>query len=892
LNPRRLLSAAAGSVAEAVLLLIRVLAWALRPFRIGRLLHAVSIPRLRDHRLRTSLTVFGIALGVAVLVGVIIVNESVVRGVTATVDDLAGSTDLQVSAGTSGFSEQLLDAIRATPGVQVAVPVMQQMVTVRDPRCAHERLLVLGVDMLESDDQHFRRYGSNELSAIQADPVAFLNSPHNILVTRSLATRCGYRLHDHVSLATGTGLLDFDIWGFLDDAGVGRAFGGSVGVMYYQALQVAFDRGDNLDRADLAITPGADLSAVEKRLEQQLGSGFVVEPPARKGDRIRKMLLGLRSGLTISSLIALLVGAFLIHNTMSISIVQRKREIGILRALGCKRREVTGLLTLEGGLLGAVGALLGIGFGILLSRSLLIATGRALDKTYLQLGATQIRVDWRMLIGAFALGTTAATLASYFPARRAARIRPAETLRTGNMVLTPPNPLRPTRLDALALVTALASAPLLSVPPIGRLPLGAFAAAFSLLLSAALLVPRLVQLLTWILSPLAQRLGVETRLANGNLPRDLGRTATTAGALMCGVSLAVAFGTFTHSFFVTLDAWIDQTLPGDLFITQGASMGGTSMRNIPMDDGLYDELSKLPGIDTVRRVRIVELPYRGLTMKAVSSDVELFLRHAHLQLLEGEQAQIVPTLQRGEVLISENLMRHFGVHRGDAIELSTGHGTRKFPVSGVFIDYTSDVGSVLIDRPTYIAAFQDNRVDTYEVNLSRPADAQRVRTQIEKRFGERYDLFVLTNGEFRDEVTKTTEQVFSLVRALELVALIVAVLGIVNTQLANVLDRVREIGVLRALGMLRKQVSRMVVIEATLVGVSGCIAGIGLGSALALVLLKYINLVQTGWYFPYHFSGGATLEVSCLTLPAAAFAGLYPARTAARLVVADALEYE
>jgi putative ABC transport system permease protein len=210
----------------------------------------------------------------------------------------------------------------------------------------------------------------------------------------------------------------------------------------------------------------------------------------------------------------------------------------------------------------------------------------------------------------------------------------------------------------------------------------------------------------------------------------------------------------------------------------------------------------------------------------------------------------------------------------------------------VLVDYTSDSGSVLFDRATYVAAFQDTRVDTYELHLHQPANAERVRQRVNALFGESHDLFVLTNREFRAEVSRTTGQIFSLVRALELVALVVAVLGIVNAQLASVLDRVREIGVMRALGMRRRQVSRMIVIEAGLIGAIGTLAGVLLGVALGYVLLNHINLAQTGWYFPYHLSIASILEVSALTLPAAALAGFYPARAAARLVVTEALEYE
>jgi putative ABC transport system permease protein len=892
MTPRNVAKALGGAAASSVLLLIRGAAWLLRGFRLGRLLRAVSVPRMQDHGLRTTLTVFGIALGVAMLVAVVIVNDSVVRGVSATVDDLAGQTDLQISAGTSGFNEELLEQVRATPGVHKAVPIMQQTVTVRDSQARGERLLVLGVDMLDSDDAYFRNYGSRELDAIRLDPLAFLNASQNILISRSVARRLGYRLHDKIALATGSGVLKFDIWGFLDDAGVGRAFGGAVAVMYYQAMQVAFDRGHNVDRIDLGVATQNQIARVEAKLQASLGEGFIVERPSRKANRLGRMLLSVRSGLTIASLIALLVGAFLIHNTMAISVVQRKREIGILRALGTRRAEIVALLTLEGALLGAVGSLLGVALGIALSRALLTATSSALNQTYLQLAATQVRVDPNVIAGGLVLGVLAATLASALPARRAAMNRPAETLRTAGVMRPVPQGNRPGKNDLSACVLIAASFPLMRLPPTGHLSIGAFAATAALLFAGALLLPRLVQITEFALRPLVNRLGIEARLANQNLPRDVGRTATTAGALMAGVGLAVSFGTFTHSFATTLEAWIDQTLPGDLFITQAASIGGTSLRNVPMADTLLAALTAIPEVQTVRRVRIVEIPYRGYMIKAVSTDIDVFLLHARLMLLEGERDQVVSELRGGGIMVSENFARHFHVHRGDSIALSTDRGTRAFRVAGVLVDYTSDSGSVLFDRATYVAAFQDTRVDTYELHLHPPANAEKVRQRVNAQFGESHDLFVLTNREFRAEVSRTTDQIFSLVRALELVALVVAVLGIVNAQLASVLDRVREIGVIRALGMRRRQVSRMIVIEAGLVGAIGTLAGILLGIALGYVLLNHINLAQTGWYFPYHLSIASILEVSALTLPAAALAGFYPARAAARLVVTEALEYE
>jgi putative ABC transport system permease protein len=905
---RHVATRVAGSAALAVLGLIYAAAWLLSPFQIGRLLLSVSVPRLAQHRLRTTLTVLGIALGVAMFIAVVGVNRSIMRGVSATFQDISGKTDLQIGAGASGFHEDLLARVRATPGVATAVPILQQNASVRLPRAntaasaapaasaiqddnppSTERLLVLGVDMLEDEDAQFRDYGSPELKAIRDDPVAFLNSPSNILIGRSFAERHGYALRDKIALVTAAGLRDFEIWGFLDDSGVGRAFGGAVALMYYQAMQVSFERDRNVDRIDVALAPGASASQVEAALTQALGAGFTIEEPARSGERVEKMLSGVGSALTIASLIALLVGAFLIHNTMAISVVQRKREIGILRAIASTRSEVVRLLTLEGALLGVAGALLGVGLGIALSRTLLAATAQAISQAYLQLATTEAQLDPRILILGFVLGVFAATVASWIPARRAVAQEPVVLLRSGGILGAHSYSTRPTRSDFVAAVLIASAWPLLHVPVIEGLPMGPFLSSFAFLAAGALLMPRIVQLLTLGLESVGARfLGLEARLAHQNLPRDIARTATTAGALMAGVSLAVSFSAFTSSFSSTVDAWLDQTLPGDLFITQSASMAGTSSRNVPMDDSMHAGLAALPEVEDVRRVRITEMPYGGMNIKVVGTEIAIFMKHARMTLLEGEQDEVIAAQKAGAVLVSENFARRFGVHRGDTLTLAS----RKFPVAGVVVDYTSDVGTLVLDRAVYVEAFGDARVDTYELYLKPGHDAEATRRTVDARYGAERDLYVLTNGEFRAEVNQTTDQVFTLMRALELVALIVAVLGIVNAQLANVLDRIREIGVLRALGMLRRQARRMIVIEASLIGAIGMIAGVIVGSANGYLLLAHINLVQTGWYFPYRISPLSILEIAVLIIPASALAGFYPAQQAAQLVITDALDYE
>jgi putative ABC transport system permease protein len=261
-------------------------------------------------------------------------------------------------------------------------------------------------------------------------------------------------------------------------------------------------------------------------------------------------------------------------------------------------------------------------------------------------------------------------------------------------------------------------------------------------------------------------------------------------------------------------------------------------------------------------------------------------------LLEGTQEELWRGFENGELVVSENFARKFGVHRGDAIALGTRHGSRKFKIAAVVIDYTSDRGLIRLHRDTHIEHWGDRRVDSYELFLKRGVEPERVRALINDRLARKHDLFVLTTREFRGEFVKAANRLFDVMHVLELVTLVVALLGMVSAVLANVLDRVRELGVLRAVGMLRAQLRKMVTIEATLIGLVGAIGGVFVGIGIGYILLRHVLGMQIGWHLPYEFPLPSIVTMLLVTLPLSAFSGFYPALRAGRLAVREALDYE
>jgi putative ABC transport system permease protein len=362
-----------------------------------------------------------------------------------------------------------------------------------------------------------------------------------------------------------------------------------------------------------------------------------------------------------------------------------------------------------------------------------------------------------------------------------------------------------------------------------------------------------------------------------------------ASGLMAGVSLTVSVATFVASFIASVNGWTGQLLPGDLFVTSGSAL---VTRSLPMDDGLRDRLLAIPGVAQVRRIRLVETRFRDATIKLGVSEFRVLFKDGSLSLLEGERQQVLNALEGGALVVSENFSRTFHVHQGDSVELATAHGTRAFAVAGVVVDYSSDIGAVLLDYATYKEGWSDDRVDTYELRVAKGVDPHSVRQTINERLAEQYDLFVLTNGEFRRAAVKAADQIFMLLQALEIITLLVAALGLMTTVLANVMDRVREIGMLRALGMHRQQVSNMIVAETVVVGFIGTVAGVILGNLLGYIALTRVTSVLIGWHLPYNVPFVVIGQLALVTLAISVVAGMIPARQAASLVVRDALDRE
>jgi putative ABC transport system permease protein len=394
-----------------------------------RLIFLISWPYFRKHILRTLLTVAGIVLGVAVFVGMHTANQSVLFAFNSTVDRIAGKTELQVTAGEPGFDEEVLEKVQAASSVRVAVPIIEAVV---DSQISGEgSLLILGVDM--TGDRSLRDYDlESGDEAIIDDPLVFLAQPDSIILTSEFAAKNGLAVNSQLPLGTALGERRFTVRGIMKSSGLSSAFGGNLAIMDIYAAQKMFGRGRRFDRVDLALNPGHTIVEAQDELRDALGPGFQVDPPSGRGQQFEAMTAAYSTMVSISSVLALFIGMFIIYNSFSIAVTQRRSEIGILRALGATRGQIRWLFLVESAVTGLIGSLGGLAFGLLIARGIAASIGDLISDVYgVAQRADEIATSPSLLALALVTGIVTSIVAAFIPARQAARVDPVQALQKG-----------------------------------------------------------------------------------------------------------------------------------------------------------------------------------------------------------------------------------------------------------------------------------------------------------------------------------------------------------------------------------------------------------------------------------------------------------------------------
>ena len=830
-----------------------------------------STAYLLRHPWQLFLSMLGVGIGVAVIVAVDLANASSRKAFLLSMDAVTGEATHQVIGGPAGVDESVYVDLRVERGMRAIAPVIDGTVTVGDVS-----LQLLGVDLFaESEIRSF--------TGRQADPDAdaeslfrgFLTDTGGVSMSEQLAARLGIASGDSFTVVADGRERRATLLATIADAD-GRL--ASLLVADIATAQSWLGMEGLLSRIDVRIADG-DSSALPA-LEAALPDSVRLLSAAGRTRATAEMSKAFMTNLTAMSLLALLVGLFLIFNSVSFSVLQRRNLIGILRGLGVTRKQLFAIILTEAALLGVVASLLGVGFGVLLGEQLLALVSRSINDLYFRLSVTDVSIAPASIAKGLVAGIGTALAAAAVPALEATSYQPRLAL-TRSALERRTRALLP-YVTIGGIVVMLASVALLAVS--GRNLVAGLTAVFLLILGFSSCVPFAVRHLSRWLEPAAHRLaGMPARLAIGGIASGLSRTGVAIVALAVALSATIGVSVMVDSFRGSVNRWLEQSLQADVYA--GVQRGA-------LDEELLEALQGMEGVEATSTSR------RGWIEEPGGQTQLVALRmapgsYAGTEILDADPAAVWPAWEGGDaVLVSEPYGYYNGVGAGDRIALPTDVGERDFEVLATYQSYDVNASAVMMSRATYDRYFDDPGVDTLGLYLDDGVSADEVVATIKALSAGRQEIRVDSNVRIRELSLEIFDQTFVITNVLYWLAMGVAFIGILSAMLALQLERARELATLRALGMTPGQVGGMIALQSGGIGLLSGVAAIPLGVVMAWVLIDVINRRAFGWQIDMSVAPGILATSVVFAVLTAVLAGLYPARRAARSEPALAMREE
>ncbi len=858
------------------------------------ILRRISLKHVRHQKTQVIMSAAGICLGVAAMVSIDLVNVSVLRSFEDSINHITGRAALQITGADSGFPEAMLDEIRNVTGVEYAVPVIESNANMSGG--TERTFLILGVDVLQDDK--IRDYRVTDERAEIPDPLMFLAKSDSILLTREMAGREGIKIDRKIKVQTVQGIKTFTVRGLLDPEGPAKAAGGDVAVMDVYAAQMVFGKEGKIDRIDVSFLRGESLDTMKARIQAALPEGYSVDTPAERSRQVEILLSRYRKTIGFISFMALFVGMYLIYNAVSISVVHRRREIGILRAIGARQGQIIRLFLAETALISTLGACAGVGLGVVFAKLTIGAVAQSVTDFYIKTSVSELTYSLNHIIKNAGLGILASLAAAAFPAIASSRITPISAIRA--LPYSQDGSFLSRKIKHISGIFIFLSAAIMTVYKTSGQASGIrntatpFLSMILLLIGVSLFTP---SFLKWFMAffhrHVSSRLGAGGRLAGLNLEKNISRNAVAVAAVFFSIALFVQSAGMISSIQESALDYIDAVEQCDILISSGhpIAMGGAP--SVPMPGELVRDIEKVPGVLAADPFRKNFVSFKGRRTFMVIIDIILSMEYNKYMITDGKREDIRRLLPgQDNILINESVAARHGIRPGDSIVLPTPGGPRRFGVVATVVSYASDSGVIVMDIHTYRKYWQDGLVDSFSVRVKPTEDISKVREAILDRLGKDRKLYALNAREFKGEVRRMLDRTFVLNNAVNVLTLIIAGFGIIVTLLASVLERTREIGILRSIGMMRRQVSGVVLIESSLIGAAGGLLGTAAGILTGWISLESFFRLDLGASVTYHLHYASIGWALLLSAILSAVAGLYPARRAAKTNISEALTYE
>lgn len=855
----------------------------------------VTMRHYTRHPWQVLLSLLGVSLGVAVVVAIDLANSSANKAFTLSSEALTGKATHQIVGGAEGLPEKLYVRQRVKDGFQFSAPVVEGYGNLLDINKSQtiKTLHIVGIDPFA--EQTFRSHLRNTKNKLNLE--RFIAGGNTAIMLESTAKKLGLSV-DHEFVLQVLGVRHtFTLIGLIEPENELERMGlESLLFVDISVAQEILGMQGKLSRIDL-ILPEHSAAQLSRQIEKRLPPNSVIVSAQSRYFAIKEMTSAFQLNLYALSLLALLVGVFLIYNSMTFSVLQRRDILGYLRTLGVTRSQIFLLIFSETVVVGTVATAMGIGLGILLGSVLLTLVTQTINDLYFVLTITDLDVSTFSIVKGMLIGMVGTTVAIIMPAYDATKSTPRSSYTRSIHEVNYKTNIR--WAFYLSIPFVMIGAGLLYIP--SKSLLLSFSALFIIIVAFSLMVPQLSYMLARLLVPIMRKLfGEMGNLTARGVVASFSRTGVAVTALSVAIATTIGVTVMIAGFRASVEEWLDNTLRADAYVRPAGDTANVGAGSLSAH--WVERFQRLKEVDTVSASRTVQVQSsKGVTQLLAFSIPEH--RFNTFELRHGDMARAKQAFYNGSaVLVSESYAYRHDIEVGDSLALVSERGPKQFEVAGIYIDYGHEQGIVAIHRDVYQKFWNDNRINSVGVyaakDIAAPELLRALRREVDKELADSsatntvQDLTIQSSRSIKQASIGVFNRTFAVTHVLRFLAIIVAFVGVLTALLAILIERNRELALLRAIGMTPRQLWWVVSGESSIVGAIAGIMAIPLGLTLASVLIFVINRRSFGWTMDFNVDSFVIVQSVLLGTTAAIIAGVLPAIRMSRIEPAMALREE
>lgn len=837
-----------------------------------------SIRYMVRHPWQIILAVIGVALGVAIVVSVDLARESANYALKLSTETIAGKSTHQITGPPGGLMEDVYLKLRMDGKIRPIAPVLEGYgISSSSGKTFH----IMGIDFFA--DRPFRPYfTSRSISGINISPL--FTEPGTVLLSSEISEEMNLKEGDRLEIKVGGIRNNIKIIGIITpENDLSRESMKNLIITDMATAQELLNKRWRLSWIDLIIPEGYEGEKLLSYIRDKLPQGYKIIPSGSKSYGMANLTRAFNLNLISLGLLALIVGMFLIYNTMTFTVVQRRTIIGMLRAVGVTRREIFNLIIGEALLIGFIGTMAGLLLGIILGKGMVKLVTRAINDIYFVLTVTGVKIAFTSLIKGSLLGIIASFIAAFVPAIEATSSPPRSVISRSAAEKNLHNMLPWITITGIILMI---TASVLLLLPYKSLILSLISL-FTIILGFTLTIPYFTVILVKLINPVMGYIaGITGKIASRGIGTSLSRTSVAIAALTVAVAITVGVSITVGSLRLTVETWMKTLLRADIYITPPTLV--YAQTELALKEELVNEFCSVPGIMELVLYRgvMINTPKGLIQLVAMNIDPK---RNEAFRFKEGNIEEIWPVFDNEDgVIISDPYAYRYDTKLGDFITLPTDRGEKSFKVAGIFYDYSADLGVVIMHRKTYEKYWNDKSISSIGIYKKPEADLDKILIELQKRAGQE-EILIHSNMSLRETTLAVFDRIFKVTEVLRLLAMIVAFVGVLSSLMALQLERTKELAVLRANGMTPREIWAIITLQTSIIGlISGLLAAF-LGVIMASVLIYVINRQSFGWSMEMHLTWKVFIEGFFLAIIASALAGLYPGAKMASTPPAQAL---